>query len=221
MRNNARTDTKELAQRCREEANRSRTRESGPEGSCFELFRRAVVGKCQEAWQAVYAQYHGLVIYWIGKDADDAEDLVHCAFEKFWKATGQETFARFAGLASVLAYLRRCARSVHIDRWRRMKRECLALDELRENNPSSSNSSEPKILDDIVNQRCVKHINGRLKDEQERLVVYLSFELDLKPSEIAQQYTAQFFSAHDVSRVKERVVRRLSQDPILREMWNR
>ncbi len=208
----------ELAKRCQEETLNFRDKKPGPVGFCFELFRRAVVEDCQEAWEAVYVQYRRLMLCWVGDISPDAEDLVHCAFEKFLNAMAPETFARFTGIATVLAYLRRCARSVRIDHERQAKREQLALVALGVDNPPLSNSPEPVALSRIVNRQFAEYIYARLKDEQERLVVYLNVELGLKPAEIVRLHLAEFPTPRDVYKVRERVIRRLSQDPILQDM---
>jgi hypothetical protein len=43
------------------------------------------------------------------------------------------------------------------------------------------------VLDPLVRERCAEHIQSRLKDEQEHLLVHLQFELDLKPAEIVER----------------------------------
>ena len=214
----AQVSVEELTEFCREE-NTSQDKNPRPAGACFELFRRAVVENCQTAWEAVYAQYRRQAIGWAGGNSGDAEDVVHCAFEKFLSAVSPETFARFAGIANVLAYLRRCVKSVHIDRWRQAEREQLALDALGVEMASQPGSPEQAALDRIVNQQYAEHIYDRLKDEQERLVAYLNLELGLKPSEIVHRRPAEFPTARDVYKVRDRVIHRLSEDPILQDLW--
>ena len=213
-----RASVSELIKRCQEETIRFLSKKAGQVGSCFELFRRAVVENCPEAWDAVYDQYRSQMLRWIGDSSCDAEDLVHKAFAKFLKAVKPKVFARFTGIGSVLSYLRRCVKSVLIDHWRKVKREQLALDALGVDDPPQANSPEDVALDRIVNRECTEHIYSRLKDEQERLVVYLNLELDLKPAEIVRLRPAEFPAPRDVYRVRERVIRRLSRDPILRSM---
>jgi RNA polymerase sigma factor (sigma-70 family) len=175
---------------------------------------------CQEAWAAVYAQYHRLVLSWVGGDADEAEDLAQRALEKFYAAVTPEVFTRFAadgysGIGRVLAYLKRCARGVSIDRQRKKERDELALSKLRVVDPSYAVSLEQDALDRVHNEQFVADVYRRLRDDREKRVVYLSFELGYKPSEIASRFPAEFPSAHCVSRIKERIYRRLSNDPIL------
>lgn len=211
--------TAELAQNCRQENTHGGERRTSHGGACFELFRRAVVDRCQEAWTAVYVQYQNLVRHWVGGHAPDDDDLIQCAFEKFLHALNPETFARFSGVESLLAYLRRCARSVHIDRGRKACREQLWLEVWQEEHLSQPPGQEQAALDRITTEQCVQYILECLQDDQERLVVYLSFEIGLKPAEIARRHPAQFPTAHDVSRIKERIVGRLANDPALRAQY--
>jgi DNA-directed RNA polymerase specialized sigma24 family protein len=209
----------ELAELCQKEDARFRDKKPGPVGFCFELFRRAVVERSQQAWNAVYDQYYDRMVGWIGGDLLDAEELVHEALEKFWSRVTPETLARANGIGSVIAYLKRCVRSACVDRWRQAKREHRALAALElEASPNEACSLEQIVLDDIVNQECAKYVYSRLKDEQERLVVHLNLELGVKPAEIARMYPSLFPTAQHVNRVRERLMRRLSTEPVL---WNK
>jgi hypothetical protein len=136
-----------------------------------------------------------------------------------WSTVTPETFVRFAGIASVIAYLRRCVRTVKIDRWRKAKREQLALAALETNPLYLNHLGEQEILDHILNQQCAKHIYDRLKDRQECLVIRLNLELGLAPKEIARRHPEEFSTPRDVYKVRDRVIRRLSQDPVLCGLW--
>ena len=95
----------------------------------------------------------------------------------------------------------------------------MARQAIQEHYTLETGTTELEILDGIIGRECADHIYGRLKDEEEKLVVYLSFELGLKPSQIAQRYPTLFSSAHQVSGVKEKIVLRLSKDPVLQKMY--
>ena len=209
-------NVEEIIEGCREETARFHRKERGSTGFCYELFRRAVVESCQESWNAIDTQYRSLLLRWAEGNSGDAEDMVQLAWEKFFKAMTEERFLRFPGIAHILAYLRRCVNSVTIDHWRKIKKERSNLTALGVIDPTQATPLQQTVLDGIVNRQHVERVYSRLKDRQERLVVYLNFELGLKPAEIAQLYPDVFPSARDVSRVKERVIRRLSNDPTLR-----
>ena len=205
----------DLARWCRQEAERFRAMGAQSIGACLELFRRAIVECCQEAWQAIYVQYKRQVLGWIGGSADDREDLLHIALEKFRQNVTADTFDRYDGIDKLLAYLKRCARSAPIDASRRAASEKRAL-ALWGSHDLCAGSPEPKVLDRIQSQQFAEFVRARLNDDLEKRVIYLSFEQDLKPAEIARCYPADFASSRAVSRIKERVLLRLAHDPVLK-----
>lgn len=213
-------DVSQLTEQCRDETTRSRTMLPGPIGFCLELFRRAVVERCQPAWEAVYAQYHQLMLSWAWSCNTwcAPEDVVACALEKFLKAVGAERFVRFTSIKHLLAFLHHCVVSVRIDLWRQKKREDDARTWLGMDDPPQTDPPEQIAIEHVENLRKSGYIYSRLKDDLERLVVQQSFELGLKPQEIAALHPTRFSSAHEVSRIKERVLSRLAQDPGLK-LW--
>lgn len=210
----------ELAGRCREEES-ARSNVSKFASACFELFRRAILDDCQTAWRVIYHQYKRQMIHWAGGRSADAEDVVHRGLEKFITKMRErpDTFTGFAGLASVMAYLKRCIRSVRVDRERKTERKRRIVEALEITSPAHARSSEQLVLDPLVRERCAEHIRSRLNDEQERLLVHLQFELDLKPAEIVDRRPDQFPDADEVYKVRERVIRRLSRDLALEDLW--
>ncbi|MGB0386977.1 MAG: hypothetical protein ACPGWR_19350, partial [Ardenticatenaceae bacterium] len=83
--------------------------------------------------------------------------------------------------------------------------------------PIEPTPSDP--LHKIQQEKIREQIQSRLKDDEERLVYYLSFESGLKPRQIAEKYAKQFENAKQVSRIKERIVKRLRDDLQLRSLW--
>jgi DNA-directed RNA polymerase specialized sigma24 family protein len=214
-----RLSVEELAERCRKETS-SRNKEPGLVGFCFELFRRAIVENCQEAWDAIYVQYRREMSRWAGSSPFDADELVHRTFEKFLNAVTPSAFARFTGIGSIRAYLRRCVKSVLIDHWRQAAREQRALDALGLENPPAAGSPEQMAFDRTVNRQCADRVYSRLKGRKERLIVRLNLELGLKPTEIVQLYPAEFPTTREVKKVRDRLIYRFSEDPILRNLWS-
>jgi hypothetical protein len=76
--------TTELAQLCREESERYRRHRRDDGDHCFELFRRAIVDRDQQAWTGVYEQYRRLVAKWVDGSPDQVDERTNRAFEKFW-----------------------------------------------------------------------------------------------------------------------------------------
>src|SRR5687768_13982204 len=97
---------------CQEETRRFRRGERADDGACFELFRRAICDRESRAWEAIIAQYRGIVLAWVRQcsgpaSAREEDDFwVNRAFEKLWAAVGPERFDLFAGLPALLKYLK-------------------------------------------------------------------------------------------------------------------
>jgi DNA-directed RNA polymerase specialized sigma24 family protein len=207
--------TQELASLCREESSRYQRRCGEEPGHCFELFRRAIVERDQEAWSILYSQYRPLVAGWVRGSFDQADDGVNQAWAKFWRSVDPDTFVnRFSGIGKVMAFLKLCAYSVRIDEHRRDKaRATISLGEM--NLPDHP----PPQEENLVLEELLKYIEPRLQNEQERLVFCLSFQVGLKPREIAQNYPAQFSDVKEVMRIKERIVWRLANNSWLQTWW--
>ena len=61
-------------------------------------------------------------------------------------------------------------------------------------------------------------VNTQLNNEAERVVVFRSFVLGMKPSDIYNNHQDLFQSINDVYNVKRNVLGRLSRNPELRQM---
>ncbi len=75
-------------------------------------------------------------------------------------------------------------------------------------------------IDKVVQDELFAYIEEQLRDDQERLVIHLSFRVGLAPRLIAREYPEMFDSIAEIRRIKERVVLRLSTDLRLRDWWN-
>ena len=110
-----------LAHQCQEETARYLRRESGEGVCCFELFRRAVADRDDQAWERVVIQYRRMVLAWVRRHPTRAlvnesdDDWVHDAFARFWKAVPPDRFAMFPNLAAILRYLKLCVHSSLMD----------------------------------------------------------------------------------------------------------
>jgi len=114
-----------IAHRCAQESERFFRRLSNDPRYCFELFRRAILERSQEAWELVYAQYHALVLKWaalhpaLSATVEEPQYFVNRAFEKMWLSITADKFVCFPDLKSVLRYLQMCVHSVIVDSARR------------------------------------------------------------------------------------------------------
>jgi DNA-directed RNA polymerase specialized sigma24 family protein len=214
--------TATVAHRCAQAMARYRLRKKHDPLHCYELFRRALVHRDEEAWTAIYEQYHRLVRHWLGTGSEDPDGLVNQSFERLWRALPPERFADFPSLDAILTFLKRCAQNLAIDASRREERKRIReasagwLQEAGRGGAPSSPAEQ--ALEAIVAEQLHGRIMDSLNDAQERLVVQASFEWNLKPRTIAERWPNLFADAREVSRVKERVLRRLQRDKELRKM---
>jgi RNA polymerase sigma factor (sigma-70 family) len=186
---------------------------------CYQLFRRALAQRDEEAWAAVYEQYCRLVNRWLGHVPGDPDALVNQVFTRFWKVVHPDRFDEFSSLGAILAYLKRCAQSIAIDARRQEERKQAKEARLFQMHQAAEeqSSSIECVLDKIVSGQVYEHVMKRLNSTQESLAFRASFEWGLKPAEIAKRWTAVFANAQEVSRIKERVLRRLRRDSELIE----
>ena len=211
----------ELTRRCAEEMARYRRGRFSDPRYCYELLRCALAERDEEAWAAVYSQYHGLVRSWLGDAPGDPEVLVNEAFERLWRAIPPDRSAEFPTLGSVLEYLKRCAQCVAIDANRREGRkqaEEAALARLHVLGAGGKRHPSEQALDTIVGEQLIARATERLHNLGERLVFCASFEWDLRPGAIAERWPDIFASAREVSRIKERILRRLRRDEGIRAL---
>ena len=113
--------TQDLAQRCAHETELFFQRRKCDSRFCFEMFRRALADRNEQAWECLYTQYCPLVTGWVRqhtKFAATSEEPAYFAdraFEKLWTSLLAERFGRFPDLKSILRYLQMCVHSVIVD----------------------------------------------------------------------------------------------------------
>ena len=183
----------------------------------FELFCRAFNDHDEEAWFTIQTKYHSLVISWIRKtvsgiSAFDAEDLMQATYSKFWRTlarNGTKFENRFAHLGCILKYLKQCALTSSMDFLRNKQR----LNQIEDKLLSMAGSNDSYLWLNIKEECEVvvqvrQWVSTNIDDPIENLLLKLVFEYDLKPADIVREYPKQFPSAHHVSRVRERVLKR-------------
>jgi DNA-directed RNA polymerase specialized sigma24 family protein len=217
----AQSSVEKLANLCCDEQRDFKSGCPGPVGACFELFRRAIVEQSETAWAAILEQFGAQMVTWAGSGYTPAEDVTQQAMEKFLRTLTPERFAKFTGVQGPLGYLKRCVKSVRIDQQRKQIHEEQTLQRLgREGSAVTEiESSTADVLQQTAQQSLIAYIRTRLKDSQECYVLELNVVLGLKSAEVAAACPEVFTSVREVYRAKERVIRRLSQDPMLRALY--
>lgn len=213
-----------IAKRCEEETERFRRERASDSRFCFELFRRAVLDRGDQAWELILSAYRAQVLSWVRRHPaypslrDDAQDLADLAFERMWVALTPEKFrASATDLRAVLTYLQMCVNSVVQDRVRADRRRDHEVDidaeDRLETEAGPTIDPADEALDNVRSQMLWREIQARLQDDRERIAMHESFLLGLKPQEIQARHPAAFREVVDVYRAKQNVILRLRRDP--------
>jgi hypothetical protein len=201
-----------LARRAGEQLARFRRGEPSEDCFCLELFRRAVVERDEDCWRELHSILHEQVLSWCrvigpGGVADPAE-LVCIAWEKFWLHFTPAKLAAAKGIDGVLCYLKMCARSAAMDavQWRtRLQSLDAAPIERSDGRPTPAEAE----ADRDARTRFWAIVNASLRDERERVLAHLNYEVGLRPCEILAQRPDFFHSSAEVYQVTRNIVDRL------------
>jgi DNA-directed RNA polymerase specialized sigma24 family protein len=217
-----------IAHRCARETELFFHRQEFDPRYCFELFRRAIVDRCQRAWEFIYDQYRPQVIGWAKRHpsfpatGEEAPYFVNRAFEKMWAALSPAKFSRFPNLQALLRYLQMCVHSAIVDSVRTTDRPAvdLPVEALAPRGSVHDPVVENQVLERMDRQELWQAIDARLRGEQERRVVYGSFVLGLKPRNLYEQFRDTFEDVHQIYRIKENLLARLRRDAELERFLN-
>jgi hypothetical protein len=223
----SRMTVSDLASACQRETHRFLRGEAAQDAYGVELFRRAVCGRDAAAWEAVAAQFGGLLLGWIKRHPaaamlrEDVDSLANRALARFWQAVGPERFHRFTSLSSLLAYLKMCAHCAVLDEVRARRDVCdpwpVPADR-EDGGVAEAREVGAPAADRVTGHEIWQTIARELPDQEERLVVYLSFALDLKPREIQRRHRDRYPSTADVYRVKRLALDRLRRSAAMRSL---
>ena len=214
----AQCSTRALVEESRRENDGFLHRQSAATGCVFELFRRAISSHDEEAWDAIYEQYHSLVGWWIMQtshaseavhaDGGEYDALINQSFAQFYRSTRTKPFEDFPSVGALLAYLRCCARSTVFDAarlWHARSAEASleALDE----EPLQADFSEA-VLSELAITELWQVLSPYLASEGEQMVL-LELLHDAKPQDICHRYPHLFETVDKVYTVKRNLLKRL------------
>ncbi|MCL6511161.1 MAG: hypothetical protein K6U78_10765 [Anaerolineae bacterium] len=203
----------DVARRCAEETDKFRRKQSVDNRYCFELFRRALEERSQDAFTHIFRIYKPVCARWVrrvpgfehsGEGTPDA--FVSEAFVNFYKDLQGDRFRRFANLSAVLKYLKKCAVTAILQYIRKLRATELEV-ELGEDLPS-----------EVEYDQLWTRICQLLPNDDDRLLADLRLRQTLKPAEIARTYPERWATARDVSVALQRILRTLRKDRELRAM---
>lgn len=190
----------------------------------YELFRRALVDRCEAAWEQLYLLYHAMVRKWVTRHSsfsssgESCEHFVNLAFTKLWQAIPPERFGSFTSVATLLRYLFHCAQCAVIDTARRQSRAEWLPEEEHDPEWVSPQCLESEAVDRMSNQEFWRSIASELNGEAERVVIVSFFVQGLKPGAIFARHPELFEDIATVYRIKRNVLSRLARRPDLRHL---
>ena len=197
-------DVDRLADECADQTTRFFSRTKHDTGYCYELFRRAIVGRNSYAWEKIYHIYLPLVANWVSRHSglsatgEEVDYFVNSAFDKMWSAVSAEKFSQFPDLASLLRYLQMCVHSVIVDHSRSNSTRTINLEIWANFHLPDSSLVEKSVTDQLERVRLWQMVIRLMQNEKEIIVLRCSFVYDFKPSEIYAAYPDRYESLDEV-----------------------
>jgi RNA polymerase sigma factor (sigma-70 family) len=216
-------DVHRLADECADQTARFFSRTENDSGYCYELFRRAIVGRNDYAWERIYDIYQPLVASWVGRHSglgaagEEVDYFVNCAFDKLWSAVKAEKFGQFQDLGSLLRYFQMCVHSVIVDYARSNQNRSIDLDLLANLSSPDLPLIEKYVTDQLERRRLWEMIVKLTRDEKEIIILRFSFVYNLKPSQIYAAHPDQFENLEELYRIKRNLLNRLRRNQMLRQ----
>ena len=189
----------------------------------YELFRRALVNENDVAWEYIYQHYAPLVESWVrrcgafAQTGETSEFFVVSAFTKFWKAMRNKSFDAFPTLASLLHYLQLCTSCVVIDSVRAQSWAEILPEDAMATAHDAQTSPDEAVLDRADREELWRCIDGLLNDA-ERVILYESFVLGMKPGDIFARHNDLFPAVAAVYNTKRNLLERLGRNQQLRRL---
>ena len=187
----------------------------------YELFRRAIAERDEDAWAANAARYRLLLISWAAHCStririnERCEDIADQALARAWVALSPARFVGFPNLAALLAYLRTCVTAVVIDH----ARSQAAMERLYRNLKARPiETPEQVVLGEFSRAELWRLVNSLVSNEQERTVLVESFVLALPPRAIWARHPDLFPTVMDVYTTKRNLLGRLQRNRDLQEL---
>lgn len=206
----------QIIQQCQQESTQTRQQEAG---YCFELFRRAFEQLDTAAWEAIQQQYRRLLLNWVhtssqgALSSEELEDIGQDTWLRFWRTLSRHTqpfSQRFPHIGAALNYLNQCAISAFLDYERKLQRQkqlhTLLIIEKEQGVQWDEQEETAEKTEQIHLVR--EWVANEVKDPQEKLLLSLSYEHNLSPTDIVSHYPTHFANAAEVYRVKERILKR-------------
>jgi DNA-directed RNA polymerase specialized sigma24 family protein len=189
----------------------------------YELFRKAIVERDEQAWAESTVRYRAMLIAWATRctassaTIERCDDIADYAFERAWSALTPARFARFPTLAALLAYLRTCVTSAAID----CARSDAHFDRIGQViDTTEVPTPEQIVVDQTERAELWRIASGLTQSEPERVVLTESFVYDLPPRAILARHPDLFADADTIYTTKRNLIERLKRSPELRRLYD-
>jgi DNA-directed RNA polymerase specialized sigma24 family protein len=181
----------------------------------YDLFRQAILYREEDAWAAIHARYHSLLVSWAYHSGAQQcmelpSDIADRAFARAWAALTPERFAEFPSLASLLSYLRICVKTTAIDLARSHAACERAWQQIEAGEPATP---EQIILDKLDRDALWDLVIGHAHTAAERIVLIESCAYGLPPRTIQARHPDQFPTVDSVYTTKRNLFNRLQRNP--------
>jgi len=187
----------------------------------YELFRRAIVERDDEAWTAIHTYFRPLLLGWSryycarSPAGEQAEDLADHGLARAWAARAPEQFGRFPNLPTLLAYLRNCVAAAVID----SARGAAVRERLYQGLESRAWAPPEEIVVNTSSRAELWRIVSEVAaTEQERIVLHDGFVLALPPRQIQARHPDRFADVAAVYGAKRNLLSRLARCRALQQL---
>lgn len=213
------TAKRDLRSRTTERHDRSIPNHTSDCDAGYELFRRAILARDEDAWIEIGTRYRAMLIAWAGQSSvmgsidEGCEDVADRALARAWAALTPERFISFPNLAALMGYLRTCVSATAIDMARARTVRERAYQKL---DPAVSATPEQVVMDELERNELWRAVLGAIECVRERTVLIESFQLNMPPRTILARHPDLFADVGDVYLAKRHLIGRLQRDPNVR-----
>jgi len=189
----------------------------------YDLFRRAIVDRDEDAWAESVVQYRPLLIAWANSCSaripidERSDDIADQALARAWAALSPNHFAAFPNLASLLGYLRACVSATVIDCARSMRARRRVILKLE---AAPVAMPEQIILERMEHEEFWRTIEHLVETAQERTILVESFVLNLPPRVIQKRHPDRFADVAAIYKIKRNLLARLQRDRNLQQWYS-
>ena len=192
----------------------------GDNSAALELFRRAVLERDEDAWQAIYDAYLPLVTAWVARHpslahaAEEPSYLANRAFERFWRAVRPDRLANFPTLPSLLRYLKMCANCAVMDAARAYRpAEQQPLDQF--DAPSQGWGNVERTEEVVCAEELWRKVATVIRDPVGEHLAWDTLVLGMTPRQVLATHPDGWGSIDEIYEAKAALLRRLRASPEL------